>query len=208
MRYLCGHGRGLSCDVAGSDGGIAAALGAGCGAEESSSGHVEAGCERNGLLFVGPPLTKCVMSSGTFAGETLSMNCHDGSRSTVELWSEWSGTGMLEADSMSLCEVLEDSRTLHTLKWGFTRLVSDTHPVARLYVSLVHRLHDAALLIGNISHPVAFPRRHEKMGIETLDMAVQLLRLINVEFARVFYAATGAVVQTVVAINGRVGSRK
>jgi hypothetical protein len=56
---------------------------------------------RNGVLLVGPGLTNSVMSSGMFAGVTLSMNCHDGSSSTIELWSEWSGTGMLEADSIS-----------------------------------------------------------------------------------------------------------
>lgn len=115
MRYLCGHGRALSCEVAGRDGGIAAVSGVGEGPEEDSSGDVEEGgnaalCNRNGVLFVGPGLTKPVMSSGTFAGVTLSMNCHAGSRRTVELWSEWSGTGMLEADNMSFCVQLTPLR--------------------------------------------------------------------------------------------------
>lgn len=105
MRYLCGHGRAFSCEVAGRDGGIAVVSGVDEDPEEDSSGDVEGGevavCERNGVLFVGPGFTKPVMSSGTFAGVTLSMNCHDGSRRTMELWSEWSGTGMLEADNMS-----------------------------------------------------------------------------------------------------------
>lgn len=77
-------------------------------AEEGSSGGIEAGIEgagrvRIGVLFVGPGLIKVVMSSGVFAGVTLSMNCQDGSSKTMELWSEWSGMGMLEADSMSFC---------------------------------------------------------------------------------------------------------
>jgi hypothetical protein len=107
MRYLCGHGRAFNCVVAGMDGGIAAVSGVEGDPEEDSSGDVEEGNaavrERNGVLFVGPGLTKPVMRSGTFAGVTLSMNCHDGSRRTMELWSEWSGTGMLEADNMSFC---------------------------------------------------------------------------------------------------------
>lgn len=59
-------------------------------AEEVSSGafdgdRVEVLRERSGVSFVGPGLTKPVISSGIFAGVTLSMNCHDGSSSTIEL---------------------------------------------------------------------------------------------------------------------------
>ena len=73
--------------MAGSDGGIEEGVG---WAEEVSSGDFGGGnagalWERNGMLFVGPGLTKPVMSSGMFAGVTLSMNCHDGSSSTMEL---------------------------------------------------------------------------------------------------------------------------
>lgn len=96
------------------DGGIAAVSDVDEGPEEDSSGDVEGGKvavrERNGVLFVGPGLTKPVMSSGTFAGVTLSMNCHDGSRRTIELWSEWSGTGILEADNMSFWVQLTSTR--------------------------------------------------------------------------------------------------
>lgn len=91
--------------MSGSDGGIAAGSGVDGDPEEDSSGDVEGGsaavCGRNGVLFVGPGLTKRVMRSGTFAGVTLSMNCQEGRSRTMELWSEWSGMGMLEADSMS-----------------------------------------------------------------------------------------------------------
>jgi len=51
--------------------------------------------------FVGPGLTKWVMRSGVFAGVTLSIHCQAGSRRTDVLWSEWSGTGMSVAESMS-----------------------------------------------------------------------------------------------------------
>jgi hypothetical protein len=54
-----------------------------------------------GELLVGPGFMKCVMSSGVLAGVTLSMNCQAGRRRTEVLWSEWSGTGMSEAESMS-----------------------------------------------------------------------------------------------------------
>jgi hypothetical protein len=81
---LCGHGRALS-EGAGIDGGMEEGA-----AEEGSSGAFDGGsaevfCERNGVSFVGPGLMKSVISSGTFAGVTLSINCHDGSSSTMEL---------------------------------------------------------------------------------------------------------------------------
>jgi hypothetical protein len=103
MRYLCEHGRALSCGVADIEGGIVA----GAAVADGSAGELSSGaCDgairaRNGLSLVGPGLINSVMSCGMFAGVTLSINCHEGSSSTIELWSEWSGTGMLEADSMS-----------------------------------------------------------------------------------------------------------
>jgi hypothetical protein len=109
MRYLCGHGRACSEGVEAIVGGIEAA---GCEAEsedELSSGDVvdvvcvEAARVWSGVVFVGLWFTKLVMSSGVFAGVTLSMNCHDGSSKTIELWSEWLGTGMSDAESMSFC---------------------------------------------------------------------------------------------------------
>lgn len=75
-------------------------------AEEHSSGASFAvgagsGGTPKGVLFVGPMLTKFVMRSGVLAWVTLSMNCHAGRRRTMVEWSEWSGTGMSEAESMS-----------------------------------------------------------------------------------------------------------
>lgn len=63
----------------------------------------ELGPCRRGEVLVGPALTKSRMSSGVFAGVTLSMNWKEGRRRTVVLWSEWSGMGMLEAESMRRC---------------------------------------------------------------------------------------------------------
>jgi hypothetical protein len=56
-----------------------------------------------GELFVGLVFKNLVMSSGVLAGVTLSMNTHDGSINTMELSSEWLGTGMSDAESMSRC---------------------------------------------------------------------------------------------------------
>lgn len=76
------------------------------GIDEGSSGCVDGVCVEalrlgNGELLVGPGFTNFSMSSGVFVGVTLSMNCHAGSSSTMELWSEWSGTGISDAESMS-----------------------------------------------------------------------------------------------------------
>jgi hypothetical protein len=96
---LCGHGLAFSEGVVDMVGGIddVAIL---------SSGMLAGVCvedvrEPSGVLFVGLGFTKSVINSGMFAGVTLSINCHDGSRSTMELWSEWSGMGMSDAESMS-----------------------------------------------------------------------------------------------------------
>lgn len=53
-----------------------------------------------GVVFVGPVLMNWVIRVGVLAGVTLSMNWKAGRRRTVVLWSEWSGIGMLEAESM------------------------------------------------------------------------------------------------------------
>lgn len=73
------------------------------GVDEDSSGSMGGGRVCSGWAFVGLVLMYLLMRSGVLAGVTLSMNCHEGSSRTVELVSEWSGTGMSEADSMSFC---------------------------------------------------------------------------------------------------------
>lgn len=76
------------------EGGIAVGEAVDAGsAEEDSSGGIDGGSEEvvrpwSGALLVGPGLTNSVINSGVFAGVTLSINCQDGSNSTVVLWSE------------------------------------------------------------------------------------------------------------------------
>ena len=53
-----------------------------------------------GVVFVGPVFMKFVIRSGVLEGVTLSMNWKAGRRRTVVLWSEWSGMGIFEAESM------------------------------------------------------------------------------------------------------------
>lgn len=81
------------------------------GIEGASAGSVSSACADSvcmeavrygkGVLFVELGFTNLVIRSGVFAGVTLSMNCHEGSSSTIELWSEWFGMGMSDAESMS-----------------------------------------------------------------------------------------------------------
>lgn len=82
-------------------------------ADEASDGSAEAGSDESaeglevpgrGEVLVGPLLMNSVMSSGVFCGVTLSMNLNAGRRRTVVLWSEWLGTGMSEAESISFWE--------------------------------------------------------------------------------------------------------
>lgn len=108
IRYLCGQGRAVR---AGDDG---VRVGGSEGATSPSAGVevpfvVDVGVEVcvdmlracMGELLVGPGFTYLVMSSGVFAGVTLSMNCQAGRSRTMEEWSEWFGTGMSEAESIS-----------------------------------------------------------------------------------------------------------
>ena len=109
MRYLCGQGRTFKVESAGREGGgEEGAVAAGSAEEESEAGAVD-GFEASacasvagwrGVVFVGPVLTKALIRSGVFFCVTFSMSWKDGSSRTVVLWSEWSGTGMLEADSI------------------------------------------------------------------------------------------------------------
>ena len=72
---------------------VFAAVVAGSGEDEPADGAVES-CEDStdlrcsGESFVELRFTKSVMRSGTLAGVTSSMNCHEGSSNTLELVSE------------------------------------------------------------------------------------------------------------------------
>lgn len=90
----------------------------------------------------------------------------------------------------------------------FSLGIGKTYAVAGLYGSSVDGLHDTAFFVGDIAHPVCLPRCNKQMRVEPLHMTEQLLSLIDFEFARILDAATGTVMQTVVAINRRVGSRE
>lgn len=79
-------------------GGIAGAV---ASSVEEDSGFVDCGLRvPRGDMFVGPLFTKSLIRSGVFAGVTFSMIWKEGRRRTDVLWSEWLGTGMLEAESM------------------------------------------------------------------------------------------------------------
>lgn len=70
---------------------------------------------------------------------------------------------------------------------------------------MVNGLHDAALLVGAVAHPVHLARRDEQMRAPLAHMAVEDVALLDAEIARVLYAAALAVAQAVVAVDGRVG---
>lgn len=59
-----------------------------------------------GVVVVGPALTNLLINSGVFSGVTLSINWKAGRSRTVVLWSESSGTGMFDADSLSRYRVI------------------------------------------------------------------------------------------------------
>lgn len=83
-----------------------------------------------------------------------------------------------------------------------------TYAVARLHSAAVHGLHDAALLVGDIAHPVRLARRNQQVGAPSLDVAIQLFRLVDVELARVLDGARCAVVEAVVAVYRGVCARE
>jgi hypothetical protein len=87
-------------------------------------------------------------------------------------------------------------------------LLSFTHPITRLCIAFANRLHNAALLVCNIAHPVCLASRNNQMRTPSLHVSIQLFRLVNLKFAWVLDAATGAVVQAVVAIYRGVGGRE
>lgn len=75
-----------------------------------------------------------------------------------------------------------------------------THPIARL-LRPVQRLHHAPLLISDVAHPVALARRHQHVRRPPLDVAVQLVVLLDLEALGVLYRAAVAVAQAVLAVD-------
>lgn len=60
---------------------------------------------------------------------------------------------------------------------------SDTYPIAGLHITFVDSLHNAALLIRNISHPVRLASSYDQMCLPSLHVTVQLFSLVDLEFA-------------------------
>ena len=176
MRYLWGQGRAIRDGVEGV-GGIVGVVELGVGSvgcvEVGSDVEVDGEVWPSGDVLVGPLSTKLRIRSGVFAGVTLSINWNAGRRRTVVLWSEWSGTGRFEAESMSFYVSVSTSAHSHN------RRSSMTYPVTRLHVPLIHCLHNTPLLVRNISHPVRLASPHNQMRTPPLHMPIQLFRLID-----------------------------
>lgn len=83
-----------------------------------------------------------------------------------------------------------------------------TDPIARLHIAFIDSFHNTALLVRNIAHPVCLPRRNNQMCTPPLYMSVELFRLIDGEVPRIFHRTARAVMEALVAIDGRVGRRK
>lgn len=78
-----------------------------------------------------------------------------------------------------------------------------THPIRRR-IRPVNGLHDTALLVGHVAHPVGLARADEHMRAPALDVPVQQVLLVDLEAARVPHRAAVAVVQALVAVARRV----
>jgi hypothetical protein len=76
------------------------------GVESPRASGLDCDATGSGVMFVGAELIMSVIKLGTVAGVTFSMRVKDGRSNTVvePLTSGDSGTGMLQADSISLWE--------------------------------------------------------------------------------------------------------
>lgn len=66
---------------------------------------------------------------------------------------------------------------------------------------MVERLHHAALLVGDVAHPVALARRHQHMRRPALDVPIELVALLDLEALGVLHRAAVAVAQAVLAVD-------
>lgn len=71
-------------------------------------------------------------------------------------------------------------------------------------ISLFNRLHDAALFVGHLAHPVRLAGADDQMGAPGLDLAVHDVGGLDLEAPRVPDGAALAVVEALVAVDGRV----
>ena len=83
-----------------------------------------------------------------------------------------------------------------------------TYPVIRLNPTIPHRLHHTPLLILNIPYPIHLARRDDHVRCPPLDMAIQLLILVDLELGRVMDRAGFAVVEAVFSVDGGVDFRE
>lgn len=75
-------------------------------------------------------------------------------------------------------------------------------------IVLPNSLHNTALLIRDISHPIRFARRAENMSTPTLNMPIKLIIFINVEFPGVLDRATFTVPRTFFTVYFGIGLRE
>lgn len=66
-------------------------------------------------------------------------------------------------------------------------------------------LHDRTFFLLHIPHPIRLPRRDEQVAIPALDLAVELVVLVDGEFAGIVDGAARAVVEAFVAVYGGIG---
>ena len=69
-------------------------------------------------------------------------------------------------------------------------------------------LHQAALLVGDIVHPVRFAGRDKHMGAPALDEAVKLVVFIDLEALGVVNGAGLTIAITVLAVDGLIDNRE
>lgn len=130
----------------------------------------------NGVVFDGPALMYVETSGATRAGVTLSMYNMAGSSSTrvpscsaeVERWCV-SGRGMFDAESFSF---YTNWHMVSGLFGGTLDRACMTYPIAGLDRGLVHGLHDAALFIRNIPHPICLASGDDEMRVPLIYMAI------------------------------------
>ena len=85
------------------------------------------------------------------------------------------GRGIFDADSISFYSIPSQRRAMSTYKR------SVAYPIAGLSFAIPNSFHDAPFLIADIFHPICLARSDKYMRGPTIDMAVQLLFLINFE---------------------------
>lgn len=79
-----------------------------------------------------------------------------------------------------------------------------THTIAGLNATISDRLHDRTLLIRYVSYPVGLACSDKHVGRPGVDMAIELVIFIDLEFGGILDAAALAVMVTIFSVNGRI----